>query len=73
MTYAELGDRIGVQRNVSWKHCQSDVIPAEAAVLYSAALKIPLSELRPDLPTPVTSPTPLAGTPLEPSSLEVCP
>ena len=56
LTYAELGERIGVQRNVSWKHCQATVIPAEAAVLYSAALKIPIQDLRPDLPVPVTAP-----------------
>jgi len=60
LTYEGLGAKIGVKRHVAWDHCRTDAIPAEAAIRYSAALGIPLEQLRPDLPPPVvgTSPTP---------------
>ena len=56
LSFAAIGRLIGVGRDVAWKHCHSDSVPAEAAIKYSAALGIPFSALRPDLPTPVTRP-----------------
>lgn len=60
LTFEELGNMVGYLRNVVWKHCHADTIPAEASIRYSAALGIPLAELRPDLPEPVVCPAPNA-------------
>ena len=60
LTYEALGDLAGYARDVTWKHCHAERIPAEAAFRYSAALGIPLGSFRPDLPAPVYAPTPEA-------------
>lgn len=63
MTYETLGVKVGVRRHVAWEHCRADTIPAEAAIRYSAALGIPLEELRPDLPPPVVASPPSHPSP----------
>ena len=55
LTYEGLGSAVGYDRSSVWEHCRK-TIPAEAAIRYSAALGIPLSQLRPDLPPPVVQP-----------------
>lgn len=53
LTLEQLGKIAGYDRPTAWKHCQANKLSAEAAIKYSAALGVPLSQLRPDLPTPI--------------------
>ena len=53
LTFEQLGELVGYDRATTWKHCHAEVIPAEAAIRYSAALGTVFSELRPDLPNPL--------------------
>ncbi len=50
LTYRALTELCrGISLYSIYRHCQGNKITAEAAVLYSNAFGIPLSELRPDL------------------------
>lgn len=67
MTYRDLAHACGGERSLYavYRHCKSEHIPAESAMVYAKNLGIPRSELRPDLwppggltATPTTPPEP---------------
>lgn len=70
MTYRDLAHACGGERSLYavYRHCKSEHIPAESAMVYAKNLGIPRSELRPDLwppggltATPTTPPEPEPG------------
>lgn len=68
LTYEKLGRLAGYSRSTAFQHCNRDArLSTDAAVRYSAALGIPLSELRPDLPQPVTATPTSTPAPVPPA------
>lgn len=68
MTYRDLAHACGGERSLYavYRHCKSEHIPAESAMVYAKNLGIPRSELRPDL----WPPGGLTATPTTPSEPE---
>lgn len=62
LTFEALTAKAGEDKTSVWRHCHTKRIPAEAVLVYEAALGIPRWLMRPDLwPTPQPPPPPEAA------------